>query len=103
MSEKLPRQYRWLVEKYPEYMDAVNKLGDVVHGQGPLGQKTAHLVQLAAAVANGSEGAVHSHARRAIEAGATPEEVGHAIILLTSTLGFPQVSAAMSWVGDLLE
>ena len=103
MSEKLPRQYRRLTEKYPEYMKAVNNLGDVVHGQGPLDDKTAHLIQLAAAVASGSEGAVHSHARRAIKAGATADEVGHAVILLTSTLGFPTVSAAMSWVEDLLD
>ena len=101
MSEQLPGQYRKLMEKYPDYMKAVNNLGDVVHGQGPLDDKTAHLIQMAAAIANNSEGAAHSHARRALKAGATADEVEHAVILLTSTLGFPRVSAAMSWVGDL--
>jgi alkylhydroperoxidase/carboxymuconolactone decarboxylase family protein YurZ len=46
---------------------------------------------------------VHSHARRAIEAGASVEEVRHAILLLTSTIGFPTVMAAMSWADDVLE
>jgi 4-carboxymuconolactone decarboxylase len=30
-------------------------------------------------------------------------EINHAIILLTSTIGFPVVSAAISWVNDILE
>ncbi|MGZ8166011.1 MAG: carboxymuconolactone decarboxylase family protein, partial [Methylobacter sp.] len=70
--------------------------------QGPLDAKTAHLIQLAAAIAIHSEGAVHSHVRRAIESGATPEEIYHAIILLTNTIGFPTVSAAVSWAQDIL-
>jgi alkylhydroperoxidase/carboxymuconolactone decarboxylase family protein YurZ len=45
---------------------------------------------------------VHSHARRALEAGAKPAEVQHAIIVLTSTIGFPTVSAALSWVDDVI-
>ena len=57
-------------------------------------------MQLAAAAAIRSEGSVHSHARRATEAGATPEEIHHAILLLTSTIGFPTVAAALSWIDD---
>lgn len=49
-----------------------------------------------------SEGAVHSHVRRALEAGATPEEIYHAVMLLTSTIGFPNVAAALSWAEDSL-
>jgi alkylhydroperoxidase/carboxymuconolactone decarboxylase family protein YurZ len=45
---------------------------------------------------------VHSHVRRAIKAGATREEIFHAIILLTSTIGFPGASAALSWAHDAI-
>jgi alkylhydroperoxidase/carboxymuconolactone decarboxylase family protein YurZ len=45
---------------------------------------------------------VHSHVRRALKAGAKPEEIYHSVILLTSTIGFPNTSAAMSWVYDIL-
>ena len=83
-------------------MDAVKQLGMVAKEEGPLDERTAHLVQLAAAATLRSEGAVHSHARRALEAGATPEEVFHAVLLLTSTVGFPTVSAALSWVTDVI-
>lgn len=101
-QDKLPGHYRRLLETYPQYMEALNELGEVVQKQGPLEGKTAQLVQLAAAVALGSEGAVHSHTRRALAAGASPEEIRHSLILLTSTLGFPRVSAALSWAEDVL-
>ena len=99
--EKLPRWYGSLEKKHPKFINAVNELGKTVKKEGPLDSKTAHLVQLAAAATLRSEGAVHSHAKRAIDAGAKPEEVCHALILLTSTIGFPTVSAALSWVADV--
>ena len=78
-------------------------LGKATKAAGPLNKKTSELVQLAAAAAVRSEGSVHSHARRALAAGATAKEVRHAIVLLTSTIGFPAVSAALSWAEDVLE
>lgn len=100
--KKPPKWYATLEKRHPDFMDAVKQLGRVAKEEGPLDEKTAHLVQLAAGAALRSEGAVHSHARRALEAGATPEEVYHAVILLTSTVGFPTVSAALSWAADVV-
>jgi AhpD family alkylhydroperoxidase len=102
MSDKdIPTWYTTLEERHPKFMTAVKELGKAVRQEGPLDEKTAHLVQLAAAAALRSEGGVHSHAKRALEAGAKPDEIFHAIILLTSTIGFPTVSAALSWVADV--
>ena len=99
----MPGQYAGIQKKYKKYMKAVENLGREAKAAGPLNQKTAHLIQLAAAATARSEGAVHSHARRALLAGAGPDEIRHAIILLTSTIGFPNVSAALSWVEDVLD
>ena len=96
-----PSHYRSLRERFPEVMDALETLGGAVRSQGPLDVRTAHLVQLAAAAAIGSEGAVHSHARRALEAGAAAAEVYHSVLLLVSTIGFPRTAAALSWVDDV--
>ncbi len=101
-KEKLPEHYLFEKKTHQEFIDAVEDLGTVLKKQGPLDGKTANLIQLAAAIAIHSEGAVHSHVRRAIENGASDEEVYHAIVLLTSTVGFPAVSAALSWAGDIL-
>ena len=100
-KEKLPKWYVALEKKHPKFINSVQELGKVVRQEGPLDEKTIHLIQLAAAATLRSEGAVHSHAKRAIEAGAKPEEICHAIIVLTSTIGFPNVSAALSWVADI--
>ena len=100
---KLPKQYTGIQKRYKTFIKAVEALGKTTKGAGPLNKKTSELVQLAAAAAIHSEGSVHSHARRALAAGAKPEEIRHAVILLTSTIGFPTVSAALSWVDDELE
>lgn len=99
---KYPAQYQNLLKRFRGVVKAVDSLGKTTKAAGPLNRKTAELIQLAAAAAIRSEGSVHSHARRAVEAGAKPNEVRHAIILLTSTIGFPTVSAALSWAEDVL-
>jgi AhpD family alkylhydroperoxidase len=95
-----PKHFTRLAKRYPEYLAAVEKLGETVKTAGPLDAKVCELIQLAAAAAVKSEGSVHSHVRRAHKAGATPDEIHHAILLLTSTIGFPAVAAALSWVDD---
>ena len=102
-KEKLPKQYLQIKKRHAKYFNAVEELGKVVKQEGPLDERTAHLIQLAAAATVHSEGAVHSHVRRAIDAGVTPEEIYHAIILLTSTIGFPTVVAALSWADDVIK
>ncbi len=95
-----PKHFMRLRKRYPDYFAAVENLGETVKGAGPLEPKVCELIQLAAAAAVRSEGAVHSHARRARKAGATTDEVHHALVLLTSTIGFPAVAAALSWLDD---
>jgi len=36
-----------------------------------------------------------------LAAGASPEEVQHAVIAATSTIGFPNAMAALSWISDV--
>ncbi len=103
MSEEMyPGWYSFIKEKHGKFIQALEQLGEAVRQEGPLDDKTAHLIQLAAAATAHAEGSVHSHVRRALKAGASPEEIYHAIILLTSTIGFPRTSAALSWVYDVL-
>jgi AhpD family alkylhydroperoxidase len=101
-GETYPGWYSFIKENHGKFISALEQLGETVRQEGPLDEKTSHLIQLAAAAAIRSEGAVHSHARRALKAGAKPEEIYHAVLLLTSTIGFPNTSAALSWVFDVL-
>ncbi len=103
MARKVPRNYLKLKEREGAFMEAVEALGVAAKQAGPIDEKTAQLIQIGAAAGIRSEGSVHSHVRRALDAGATPEEIRHALILLTSTIGFPTVAAALSWAGDILK
>ena len=101
---KVPvKRYQLMKRRFPALMTAVERLGEAALGAGPLDEKTKQLVQLGAAAVLRSEGAVHSHTRRALQSGASPDEVRHAIVLLTSTIGFPTVAAALSWADDVID
>lgn len=99
----IPAHYQALKARYPEVMAALEALGAATQAQGPLDEPTAQLMRMAAAAAVGSEGAVHSHARRALAAGASADQVRHAVLLLVTTIGFPRAAAAMSWVDEVID
>jgi alkylhydroperoxidase/carboxymuconolactone decarboxylase family protein YurZ len=80
---------------------AYEKLGEACRSAGPLDGRTAALVKLGIAVGSRLEGAVHSHVRRSLEAGATLDECRHVVLLATTTIGFPAMMAALSWVEDV--
>ncbi len=103
MSERKikSKHYKKLMEKFPEVLAAVENLGATVRDAGPIDKKTSELIQLAVAAAAQSTGSVHSHTRRALEAGATEEEIYHTLLLLVSTIGFPKVAAALSCISDI--
>ncbi|HIQ36749.1 MAG TPA: carboxymuconolactone decarboxylase family protein [Desulfocapsa sulfexigens] len=102
-KKKGPKHYRRLQKRFPEVLDAVQNLGTTIRKAGPLDNKTSELIQLGVAAAAGSVGAVNSHTKRALQAGASEEELQHTLILLISTIGFPKVAAALAWVGDVLD
>ena len=102
MSKDMPKHFQGIKTRFEEYGKAIDQLEKAVHVSGPINEKTSHLIQLAASAAIRSEGGVHSHVRRALEQGASREEIYHALILLTGTIGFPNVAAAISWADALL-
>jgi AhpD family alkylhydroperoxidase len=102
-SDEVPKHYESLKSRFPGVMASLENLGAAVRAEGPLDPKTSHLIQLAASAVSQSEGGVHSHTRRAMEAGASEDEIYHALILLLSPVGFPKVAAAISWADDVIK
>ena len=100
---KLPKRYTRFLDAYPKVAKAYHELGNACSESGPLDEKTRALVRLGIAVGRHHEGAVHSHTRKALEAGATEKEIRHAVILSTTTIGFPAMMAALSWADDILK
>ena len=103
MSEKLPGAVRDLMGSREQLWDAYSKLGEEVAHAGPLDERARRLVKLALAIGCGSEGAVHSHVRRARAEGCSDDEIHHVAILAIPTLGLPRAMAARTWINDILK
>jgi len=99
---KIPKRFLKFQKDYPDVAKAYEQLGAAAKKAGPLDAKTRALVGLAIAVGARHEGAVHSHTRKALEAGCAPKEIRHAVLLSVTTMGFPNMMAALSWVDDVL-
>ncbi|WP_411963940.1 carboxymuconolactone decarboxylase family protein [Haloferax sp. YSMS24] len=101
--QSLPDVPSTLAEDHPDVWSRYTELGAACSDAGPIDGETKRLVKLALAIGAQSEGAVHSHVRRGLDEGISPETLRHAAVLSIPTLGFPQAMAAMSWIDDLTE
>src|ERR1700724_2730557 len=88
-KSKMPARYQHFEKSYPAVMLAVEALGEATQSAGPLDGKTRALVKLAIAVGASREGAVHSHTRRALDVGCTPDELRHVGVRAITTMGLP--------------
>jgi alkylhydroperoxidase/carboxymuconolactone decarboxylase family protein YurZ len=98
---KIPGWYSEQKKKYSAVFKAYEDLGDACRAAGPLDRRTAALAKLAIAIGARLEGAVHSHTRRSLEAGASIDDCRQVVLLSTTTIGFPAMMAALSWVEDV--
>jgi AhpD family alkylhydroperoxidase len=98
----LPKIYEKFRDQFPEVFDDYKKLGVSTRNAGPLDEKTQDLIKLGIAVGANSRGAVMSHTRKALKAGAAEEEIYHTVLLALTTTGFPNMIAALTWVEEVL-
>jgi 4-carboxymuconolactone decarboxylase len=98
-----PPPYHRFHEAHPKVGEAYERLGQMATEAGPLDGRSVHLVKLGLAMGIQHEGAVHAHARKALSTGITPDELRHAAVVAITTLGFPSMMAAYSWVEDMIE
>lgn len=99
---KIPKRFTKFTEDFPEVAAAYEAMGSAAHAAGPLDQKTRALVKLAISTGARLEGAVHSHVRKALASGATPNELRHVALLALPTIGLPSTMAALGWVEETL-
>ena len=100
---QLPKHYRTFKLKYPRLWQAHSELSVLSREAGPLNEKARELVKLGLSIGARMEGAVHSHTRRALDAGVSAAEIRHAVLLGLTTVGFPSTMAALTWVEDVLK
>jgi 4-carboxymuconolactone decarboxylase len=98
----LPEIFKRFMDQNPEICEAYREVGDLCSKAGPIAPKDQHLIQLGTSIGVGSKGAVRSHARRALDAGATEDEVRQVVLLSMTIIGFPAMIAAYGWVEEML-
>lgn len=98
----IPKPYHEMHDRYPEFMQAYEAMGQATREAGPLSDREMALVKLAISLGAGLEGAAHSHCRKALEAGCSPDDLRHVSLLAAPTIGFPTMMRARSWVEDVL-
>ena len=102
MTERdLPAGASRIDERHAAVWQTYERLGAACSEPGPVDGRTRRLVKLALAIGAVSEGAVHSHVRRALAEGASREELEHVALLAIPTLGFPRAVAALTWIEDI--
>ena len=74
-DDYLPNVYLRFRDGFPGVAKALDGLGEAVDAAGPLDERTARLVKLGLAIGAAAEGSVRSNVRKALAAGATPEEI----------------------------
>jgi len=102
MPNELPKTYEEFRSDFPELAEAYDALGKAVHENGPLDQRTRELVKLGLAIGARQEGAIRSHTRRAMAAGASREDLLQVVGLAVTTVGFGPTVATYAWVKDEL-
>lgn len=101
MTARPPKTYQEFVSRFPAIGQGWELLREGAEEAGPLDEKTLRLVKLGIAVGALREGAVHSAARRALDAGVSPQALEQVVALSASTIGLPSAVAAFTWVRDL--
>ncbi len=97
-----PKAFQDFSKRFPKINEAWNLLGKA-SDEGPLDAKTRRLIKLAVSIGVRSEGAAHSAVRKALAAGASPEELYQVVALAASTVGLPNAVAAFTWVEDIVK
>ena len=103
VSDELPSVAGDVARAYPAIWKCYSALGEACAQAGPIDQRGVRLVKLALAIGASSEGAVHSHVRRAMDEGISKEEIKQVALLAIPTLGFPQAVRALTWIEDITD
>lgn len=102
-KKNVPATFKDFITKYPALGRAHEEVARAVDEAGPLDPKTLALIKIGICIGAGLESALRSHVRRALQHGATQEEVEQAILLAMNTVGFPRTVAAWSWAHQQFE
>ena len=97
--QEIPKPYMQFKARFPQILEKNEELGTLIHEHGgPLDEKTRWLVKLGISAASRHQTGVVTHANKARAAGASQEEIVHALLLVIPTCGFPTFMEAYNQI-----
>ena len=103
MAQRFPKTLQQFQREFPRVWKSYEALRESCGRAGPLDRKTVELIRVAVEVAKRRHGGLIAHLHRAKAAGATHEEIWHAVMLSLPLIGFPDVLEAFKIVTDALK
>ncbi|MEV4489904.1 carboxymuconolactone decarboxylase family protein [Micromonospora coxensis] len=100
-EDYLPGIYVQFLERFPEVAQAQGALARTVRERNPFDDRTDRLIKLAMAIGAEAEGAVRSNVRKALQHGATLDEIRAVALAAITTCGFPTAIAALGWIEEV--
>lgn len=101
-KKRLPSTLQEFIERYPKVWSAHENLGLECKQAGPLSEKQIQLIKIAITGTLALETAFKTHVKKAVETGASKDEIEHAIIQLLPILGMGRTMMAMKWYQESL-
>lgn len=99
----LPKSLQSFASKYPTIWENYTKLGEACSKAGPLSERYVHLVKLGIFGVRKHETSFKTHVRRALKAGATVDEINHAILQLLTAEGVGTTVMVWNWAQQVIE
>lgn len=102
MAEYFPRAYLNFTELFPDIAEAQGALAHKIRERSPFDEKTERLLTFALAVGAQANGAVRSNVRKALQHGATVDDLQAIALAAITTCGFPTAIAALRWIDEVI-
>ena len=95
--EDLHETFKAFKQEFPEVWARHEALGREIHENGgPLPEKVRWLIKVAVSASSQHRLSLETHVAKAREAGATEDEIKHALLLVLQTTGFPMFMESYS-------
>lgn len=89
-------------ESFPEVTKAYRAMKSAYGAGGPLDNRSKQLIQVAIMVAIGSEGGTRDHVGFALDAGAAPDEIRQAILMVLGPAGMSRTSVGIQRANEVI-
>lgn len=90
-------------QTFPDVTESYRAIKRDYGAEGPLDEKTKQLVQVAIMAAIGSQSGTQAYAERALDAGATDDEVRQTVLLVLGPAGMSRTGSGIHWVNEVIE